>query len=58
MKVADLNDRDLKSLVKFGSDERIVAQARAELTLRGLAHNQEVADSSPAPIPPRGRWDS
>ena len=71
MNIASLSERDLKSLVKFGSDEGIVAQAvnelreRAELRGRSVvdrvAHNHDAAGSIPAPatIPPtRGRWDS
>lgn len=66
MSIAQLSDRDLRSLVKFGSDERIMSAARTELEMRetrpkcrGMAHNHDQAGLTPAPATTiaKGRWD-
>ena len=60
MTLQTLSDRDLQALVRYGSDERRVAQARAELALRGSLraehepHKLVRAGASPAPATTSG----
>ena len=68
MSIQTLSDRDLRALVKFGTDDTIIRRATNELTARaerehlhaglvGESHSPHLERQAGA-LPTKGRWDS